>query len=122
MRYSIRSMAEITMVEFPSTTASGSAQFFHAAFGWPSTPYGPQYTDVSCGGEVSLGFQQDSTEAPNAPLVVIKVADLAAARKAIEAAGGTVTVEPFDFPGGRRFHFTEPGGNELAAWTEATTS
>jgi predicted enzyme related to lactoylglutathione lyase len=71
---------------------------------------------VDCGGGVSLGFQQDPADAPAGPLAVIKVEDLAATREAVIAAGGQITVEGFDFPGGRRFHFREPGGNELAAW------
>lgn len=106
------------MVEFPSTSARGSADFFRDVFGWHSTPYGTEYTDVACGGGFSLGFQEDMAEASSAPLVVIKVDDLDSARRMIESHGGRVTVEPFDFPGGRRFHFVEPGGNELAAWVE----
>ena len=106
------------MVEFPSTSAGGSADFFRGVFGWPSTPYGQEYTDVACGGGFSLGFQQNMAVAPPAPLVVIKVDDLDRARRKIESHGGRITVEPFDFPGGRRFHFTEPGGNELAVWAE----
>lgn len=110
-------MVSFSMVEFPTASAHRSAEFFGAVFGWAATPYGPEYTDVDCGGGVSLGFQQDRTEAPAAPLAVIRVDDLEATRSAVVAAGGTVTVEAFDFPGGRRFHFREPGGNELAAWT-----
>ena len=87
-------------------------------FGWQATPYGPEYADVDCGGS-SLGFQQDPSESPRAPLAIIQVDDLDVTRREIEAAGGDITVEPFDFPGGRRFHFREPGGNELAAWVPA---
>jgi predicted enzyme related to lactoylglutathione lyase len=111
-------MSEVSMVEFPSSSASGSGDFFREVFGWDPTPYGPQYVDVACGQDFSLGFQQDVEEAPSAPLVVIRVADLVAAREKIESHGGRVTVEPFDFPGGRRFHFVEPGGNVLAVWVE----
>lgn len=105
----------IEMVEFPSECASVSGAFFEQAFGWKSTPYGPDYTDVVTGG-VSLGFQSDAAERPDAPLVVIRADDLYATRAAVEADRGVVTVEPFDFPGGRRFHFREPGGCELAVW------
>ncbi len=110
------------MVEFPTSDACASARFFKAAFGWRSTAYGPHYRDVATGPvagdgpEMSLGFQQDPVERPGAPLVVIGVDDLEATRSRVEAAGGLVSVEPFGFPGGRRFHFREPGGNELAAW------
>ncbi len=78
----------------------------------------PDYTDVDCGG-ASLGFQQDPAEQPAAPLVIIQVDDLDTMQREVEAAGGIITVEPFDFPGGRRFHFREPGGNELAGWAPA---
>ena len=113
----IGAMTSFTMVEFPTDSARESAEFFGSVFGWAATPYGPDYTDVDCGGGVSRGFQQDRSEAPAGPLAVIRVDDLEATRSAVVAAGGTVTVEAFEFPGGRRFHFREPGGNELAAWT-----
>lgn len=114
---SVLPMAEFTMIEFPTSNAAASGSFLRAVFGWPVTPYGPDYTDVAAGDGVSLGFQGDPDEAPGAPLAVIRVDDLEATRAAVEAAGGRVSVPPFDFPGGRRFHFVEPGGNELAAWT-----
>lgn len=102
------------MVELPSDSAAESAAFVSEVFGWSGTPYGLEYVDFDCGG-VNLGFQQDPEEQPSAPLVVIQVEDLEETRAAVETAGGVITVESFDFPGGRRFHFREPGGNELAA-------
>jgi predicted enzyme related to lactoylglutathione lyase len=108
-------MYEIDFVEFPSTSATASGQFFERAFGWAVTPYGPDYTDVRTTG-ITLGFQADTAGQPRAPLVTVRTDDLAAAREAVEAAGGMVTTEPFSFPGGRRFHFHEPGGSELAVW------
>ncbi|HET6704330.1 VOC family protein, partial [Amycolatopsis sp.] len=66
---------------------------------------------------LALGFQSNAAERTSAPLVTIRTDDLAAARKAVAAAGGVVTREPFTFPGGSRFHFREPGGSELAVWT-----
>ncbi|MGJ9713478.1 VOC family protein [Actinotignum sp. GS-2025d] len=109
----------LTMIEFPSNDANASAQFFKDAFTLEHLAYGPQYTDVQLGAEQTLGFQGDAGEAPAAPLVVLEVDDLTTVRADIEAAGGTITVEPFDFPGGRRMHFQEPGGNELAVWVRA---
>jgi len=108
-------MHAIDMVELPSSSALASGAFFARVFGWATTAYGPDYVDVQ-GGGVALGFQSDAAEQPGAPLVVIRAEDLEQARAAIEAAGGEVTVEPFDFPGGHRFHFREPGGCELAVW------
>lgn len=110
-------MTRLTMIEFPTGDAAASATFFQDAFGLGHVACGPHYTDVQLGGDQTLGFQADAAEAPSGPLVVLEVDDLVQARAAIEAAGGRVTVEPFGFPGGRRFHFTEPGGNELAVWT-----
>jgi predicted enzyme related to lactoylglutathione lyase len=69
------------------------------------------------GGGIGIGFQEDPDDQPAAPLLIVQVADLGAARERIERAGAVVTREPFTFPGGSRFHFREPGGNELAAWT-----
>lgn len=111
-------MYSIDMVEFASSSASASGAFLEQAFGWTRTSYGPDYVDVQ-GGDISLGFQSDAAEQPRAPLVVIRAEDLDEARVVIEAAGGAVTVEPFDFPSGRRFHFREPGGSELAVWRPA---
>ncbi|WP_206788052.1 VOC family protein [Amycolatopsis sp. MtRt-6] len=109
-------MYEIDFAEFPSTSAAASARFFESAFGWAVTPYGPDYTDVRADG-LTLGFQSNTAERTSAPLVTIRTDDLATTRKAVEAAGGVVTREPFAFPGGSRFHFREPGGSELAVWT-----
>jgi predicted enzyme related to lactoylglutathione lyase len=108
-------MYEVDFAEFPSTSATASGEFFARAFGWEVTPYGPAYADVRAPG-LTFGFQADPAERPRAPLVTIRTDDLAAARTAVVAAGGEVTKEPFAFPGGRRFHFREPGGSELAVW------
>ena len=117
-------MYEVDFAEFPSTSAAASGQFFERAFGWTVTPYGPDYTDVRAEG-LTFGFQSNRAEQPRAPLVTIRTDDLAAAREAVETAGGVVTKEPFAFPGGRRFQFAparlaevEPGGSELAVWSQ----
>lgn len=106
---------EITMVEFPSTSMSATADFLAQVCGWKPTVYGQSYTDLT-GGGIEVGVQGDADEQSPAPLMVIRVPDLDEARAAIEAADAVVTLEPFDFPGGRRFHFREPGGNEMAMW------
>lgn len=108
--------ATLTMVEFPGAQVDATGRFFRAVFGWEPVAYGPAYVDIPVGAGQTLGFQQDPSEAPGAPLVVLEVGDLKQARAVIEAAGGVVTVEPFDFPGGTRLHFREPSGNELAVW------
>lgn len=111
----------VDLVEYDSPSADAAAAsgaFFEQVFGWRSTAYGPTYVDLQ-GGGAGFGFQADPDEATGVPLAVIRSGDLDATRAAIEAAGGTVTREPFDFPGGRRFHFREPGGAELAVWRPA---
>ncbi|UOX86345.1 VOC family protein [Amycolatopsis sp. FBCC-B4732] len=110
-------MYEVDFTEFPSTSATVSGQFFERAFGWSVTPYGPDYTDVRAPG-LTFGFQSDAAERTSAPLIAIRTGDLTAAREAVVSAGGVVTKEPFSFPGGRRFHFREPGGSELAVWCQ----
>ena len=110
--------ARLNYVELPVTDAGRSAAFFEAAFGWSLTGFGPSYAATTGGGagdgSTDIGLQGDASEATAAPLAVIEVDDLDAALAAVEAAGGSIVRAPFDYPGGRRFHFREPGGCELA--------
>ncbi len=106
--------ARICFVELPSAKGiEASERFFTEVFGWQMTAFGPAYA-CTMTGDVDLGLQADAEEATTAPLVVIQVDDLEASLAAVLAAGGSITKEPFGFPGGRRFHFLDPGGNELA--------
>lgn len=107
-------MARINFVELPATDIAASQAFYTAAFGFAMTGFGPSYA-CTMTGHVDLGLQGDMAEAPRAPLPVIHVDDLEAALAAVTGAGGVVTRPAFSFPGGRRFHFRDPGGNELAA-------
>lgn len=108
--------ARLNYVELPVADAAVSGAFFEAAFGWKMTGFGPDYSATTTG-DVDLGLDGNPAESVVAPLAVIHVGDLEASLAAVTAAGGVITRAPFDFPGGRRFHFREPGGNELAAWT-----
>jgi predicted enzyme related to lactoylglutathione lyase len=78
------------------------------------TAFGPTYA-ATLTGDTDIGLQGDPSEATAAPLPVIEVDDLEAALAAVEAAGGTIVRPIFAFPGGRRFQFRDPAGNELAA-------
>ena len=89
--------------------------FYSAAFGWTFTDYGPSYTAFEEG--LDGGFD-GSAARETKPLPVIYTDNLEAAVAAVEDAGGTVVRPIFSFPGGRRFHFTDPAGNELAVWSE----
>lgn len=108
--------ARINYVELPVAGIPAAKAFYEAAFGWSLTDFGPTYA-ATMTGDVDLGLQADATEATTAPLAVIGVDDLEAALLAVIAAGGTVLRPIFAFPGGRRFHFRDPAGNELAAVT-----
>lgn len=111
---------QIDYIEFPGGSAESVArikEFYSAVFGWSFKEWGADYIDTADSG-VACGFNADPEHRPGKPLAVIHVHDLDAARAAILAAGGVLTREAFDFPGGRRFHFTDPAGNELAVWSE----
>jgi predicted enzyme related to lactoylglutathione lyase len=106
-------MARINFVELPARDLGAAKAFYEAVFGWTLTDFGPTYS-CTMTGSVDLGLQGDLNEAPAAPLPVIRVDDLEAALAAVKLAGGTVTRPIFGFPGGRRFHFRDPNGLELA--------
>ena len=106
-------VGRIDYVELPVADCAASKSFFEAAFGWSLTDFGPAYAATTTG-DVDIGLDATPTQA--APLAVIRVDDLEGARDDVVAAGGTITYDIFAFPGGRRFHFREPSGNELAVW------
>ncbi|MBZ9819625.1 VOC family protein [Mesorhizobium sp. CA4] len=95
-------------------TLDSVKSFYSAAFSWSFTDYGPTYSAFAEG--LDGGFQADADEAPAKPLPVIYSENLEETLDAIESAGGTIVKPIFSFPGGRRFHFTDPAGNELAVW------
>ena len=111
-------MARIDYVELPSATAHELTRAFYArAFGWAFTDYGPDYA-ATANGEVDVGLNGQPEEALSAPLPVIRVDDLEAAFDSVTKAGGTIAKPIFSFPGGRRFHFIDPSGSELAVWSD----
>jgi predicted enzyme related to lactoylglutathione lyase len=107
-------MARINFVELPVSDLAETKTFYAAAFEWNLTDFGPSYS-CTLKGDVDIGLQADSEEATLAPLAVIAVDDLSKTLEAVRDAGGTITKPIFAFPGGRRFHFLDPSGNELAA-------
>jgi Predicted enzyme related to lactoylglutathione lyase len=104
----------IDYIEFPSTSRARTSAFFRAAFGWGMVSYGPDYDGLE-GAGIDGGIDQ-APERVAATMAVVQTDDLDAAERRVVAAGGVITRPQFDFPGGRRFHFREPGGNELAVW------
>jgi predicted enzyme related to lactoylglutathione lyase len=107
-------MVRPNFIELPTRDLAASQGFFEQVFGMKMTGFGPTYA-CTMTGDVDLGLQADQTEATKAPLPVIEVNDLETALAAVTAAGAAVTKPIFSFPGGRRFHFLDPSGNELAA-------
>lgn len=101
-------------IELPVDDIDATRAFYTAAFGWELTGFGPSYACTTTG-DVDIGLQADPVERSPAPLPVIQVVDLDAAVAAVQRAGGTITRPIFAFPGGHRFHFRDPSGNELAA-------
>ena len=108
---------KIDYVEFSSGDLAASKAFFGAAFGWGFLDFGPQYQAFADAG-IDGGIDGTGQVAAGQALVILKAADLEAALTRIEAAGGVVTQPIFAFPGGRRFHFREPGGAEVGVWSE----
>lgn len=113
------SNAHIDYVELPSASAHELTRAFYTkAFGWTFADYGPTYSARE-GEGAAVGLQGDPVEALSAPLPIVRVEDLEAAFDAVVKAGGHIAKPIFSFPGGRRFHFIDPGGNELAVWQTA---
>ncbi|TJV53850.1 MAG: VOC family protein [Mesorhizobium sp.] len=109
---------KLDYLELPATggTLDSVKSFYSAAFSWSFTDYGPTYSAFTEG--LDGGFQADAAEAPPKPLPVLYCENLEETQAAVENAGGTIVKPIFSFPGGRRFHFIDPAGNELAVWGE----
>ena len=109
----------IDYVELSQTDLEAAKGFYAQAFGWALNDYGPDYAGIQGEGEEEQGGLRRDGKL-RAPLVILYSDDLEASVKAVTAAGGTIVEPIYSFPGGRRFHFADPAGNELAVWSEAT--
>jgi predicted enzyme related to lactoylglutathione lyase len=107
----------IDYVEFGATDIDMTKRFYASVFGWEFEDYGPDYTAFR-DGRLSGGFAKVEHVTGGGPLVVIYGSDLEAMLASVKTAGGAITKEIFSFPGGRRFHFSDPNGNELAVWSD----
>ena len=113
---------KINYVEFPAKDLEATKSFFSSIFGWSFVDYGPEYTAFSNQGLDGGFFQSEltvSTESGSA-LIVFYSDELEGTQSKIESAGGFIIRSIFDFPGGRRFHFGDPNGNEYAVWSDAS--
>ncbi|WDE02697.1 VOC family protein [Thalassomonas actiniarum] len=111
---------KINYVEFPSRDLAATKAFFETVFGWSFQDFGPDYSAFTNQGLDGGFFKSEmiSSSVQGAALVVLFSHDLEASLLKVTAGGGTISKEIFSFPGGRRFHFTEPGGSELAVWSD----
>jgi uncharacterized protein len=110
---------EIDYIEFGVTDMAQSKRFYAEAFGWEFNDYGPGYAGIQKrqGGEIG-GLRLQSSVTAGGPLVILYSDDLGTSVAKVREAGGRITQEIFEFPGGRRFHFNDPSGNELAVWSD----
>ena len=112
---------KLNYVEFASSDLNATKKFFEKAFGWSFVDYGSDYAAFA-GQGLDGGFfaaNQRSSTANGAALLVFYSNNLEGTLAKVTEAGGNIIKPIFDFPGGRRFHFTEPSGNEFAVWSEA---
>lgn len=112
---------KINYIEFLSRDLAATKVFFEAAFGWEFIDYGPEYTCFSNQG-LDGGFTKSDlagSVANGGALIVFYSERLEETQTHVERGGGRILNPIFSFPGGRRFHFVEPGGNEFAVWGEA---
>jgi len=114
---------QMDYIEFPATDIEGTKRFYHDVFGWDFQDYGPGYTSFH-DGRLGGGFNAEAKPAAadgnqtRGTLVVIYAAALEDVHAKVKAAGGKIVREIFEFPGGRRFHFSDGAGNVLAVWSE----
>lgn len=106
----------INYIEFQATDLAAVKRFYAQAFGWTFTDYGPDYTAFN-DGSLEGGFARGD-KTGGMPLAILYSSDLEASVQTIEQNGGKITEPIYAFPGGRRFHFADPAGNELAVWSD----
>ncbi|OGB24685.1 MAG: glyoxalase [Burkholderiales bacterium RIFCSPLOWO2_02_FULL_57_36] len=113
---------KINYVEYPAKDIGATKRFFEAAFGWSFADYGPDYSAFSNQGLDGGFFKSElaSTSENGGALIVFYSQNLESTEAKVKKAGGVISKEIFAFPGGRRFHFIEPSGNEFAVWSEAS--
>ena len=112
-----RADRKINYIEFNVSDMARTKAFYGDAFGWTFTDYGPTYCEFS-DGHMTGGFDASVPVHTGGPLVILYGTDLVDIQQAVEAAGGAIVKPLFEFPGGHRFHFTDPDGYELAVWSE----
>ena len=113
--------AKINYLELPAKDLAATKEFFNSVFAWQFTDYGPEYCAFSKTAGMDGGFYLSDQKAEvkaGSVLVVFYSDDLAATQDKVTQAGGQISQAVYNFPGGRRFHFLDPNGNEFAVWSE----
>lgn len=111
---------QINYIEFPASDLNAAKVFYGSLFDWTFEHFGEEYLAFN-DGRIDGGFYKSAKKVSaedGAALIIFYTADLEATQQSIVAAGGKICVPTFSFPGGRRFHFNDPHGNELAVWTD----
>ncbi len=111
---------KLNYIEFSTTNISATKDFFQSVFNWSFEDFGPEYTSFSGQGLDGGFFKSEKTSLTSngSALVVFYSNDLESTLEKVKKSGATISKSVFSFPGGHRFHFIEPGGNELAAWSD----
>jgi predicted enzyme related to lactoylglutathione lyase len=109
----------IDYIEITVADIDAAKRFYSSAFDWKFNDYGPNYAGIQKAGGEAGGLRLADTVQHGGPLVILYSENLDATATRVRKAGGSIVKEPFSFPGGRRFHFADPSGNELAVWSEA---
>ena len=107
----------IDYIELPAVDISAMKNFYGGTFGWTFEDFGPDYSSFG-DGRMNGGFRKEPKVEAGGPLIVLFATDLEDTAARVLKAGGRITKKMFEFPGGRRFHFADPSGNELAAWSD----
>ncbi|MEM6470980.1 MAG: VOC family protein [Planctomycetota bacterium] len=111
---------QINYIELPALDLEAAKRFYQAAFDWSFNDYGPQYMGIKkqdSDGEIG-GICLAESVAKGGPLVILYSRDLESSLQSVKQAGGEISLEIISFPGGRRFQFLDPSGNELGVWSD----
>ena len=116
----MKETGKISYVEFPARDMEAAKKFFSEAFGWNFVDYGPEYTAFDSAGLDGGFFKSDmiASTGKGSALIVLYSSELEVTLANVEKYGGSIVKPIFSFPGGRRFHFADPNGNEYAVWSD----
>lgn len=116
----MKKTGKINYVEIPARDIEATKAFFTSAFGWAFVDYGPEYVAIENAGLDGGFYKSDKACSPanGSVLVILYSTELEATVEKVKVSGGKIVQDIFPFPGGRRFHFTDPNGNEFAVWSE----